>query len=62
MNTAYSMKRNHEGKLEVLTTSESMVDTTFKKKQAVILQRVNISISRDSLHRLETNRDKALIY
>ena len=55
-----SLKRSLEEKINILTLLDEVGDTTFKKKQAAILQRLNIKISRSSLHRLENNREKIL--
>ena len=55
-----SAKRNHQQKRKVLELLNGLRNVTVKQKQAAVLQRLNINLSRSSLYRLEMNRDKIL--
>ena len=55
-----SAKRNHQQKWKVLELLNGLRNATVKQKQAAVLQRLNINLSRASVYRLEMNRDKIL--
>ena len=56
-----SAKRNHQQKRKVLELLNGLRNATVKQKQAVVLQRLNINLSRSSLYRLEKNKDKIVL-
>ena len=58
MSIAKFLKRSHEEKLKNLMILNGMGDITFKKKQAEILQKLNINVCSDLLYRSEKKREK----
>ena len=51
-------ERNHQQKREVQEFLNELRNAIVKQRQATVLQRLNIYLSRSSLYRLEMNRDK----
>ena len=58
MSAAKSTKRNHQQTPEILELPNELSGATVKQKQAAVLQRLDINLSRSSLYWSEMNRDK----